>query len=114
MHQGHQISLYQTPDGRVELEVRTGRETVWLSQAQMAELFGRDQSVVSRHIRNALAEGEVSEQGNMQKMHTANSDKPVAFYDLDVVISVGYRVKSPQGVQFRRCVPLSFRPLYPD
>jgi hypothetical protein len=63
----------------------------------MVELFGRDQSVVSRHIRNAIAEGEIVEKSNMQKMHIANSDRPVAFYDLDVVISVGYRIKSERG-----------------
>lgn len=97
-----QIAIYQTEDGQVLLEVALEQDTVWLSQAQMVELFGRDQSVVSRHIRNALAEGEVVEKSNMQKMHIANSDRPVAFYDLDVVISVGYRIKSERGVQFRR------------
>ena len=97
-----QITIYQTDDGQVKLEVSLEQETVWLSQAQMVELFGRDQSVVSRHIRNALAEGEVVEKSNMQKMHITNSDRPVVFYDLDVVISVGYRIKSERGVQFRR------------
>ncbi|MBI1887045.1 MAG: virulence protein RhuM/Fic/DOC family protein [Nitrosomonadales bacterium] len=97
-----QIAIYQTDDGQVQLEVALEQETVWLSQAQMVDLFGRDQSVVSRHIRNALAEGEVAEKSNMQKMHIANSDRPVVFYDLDVVISVGYRIKSERGVQFRR------------
>lgn len=97
-----QIAIYQTGDGQAQLEVALERETVWLSQAQMAELFGRDQSVVSRHIRNALSEGEIAEKSNMQKMHIANSDRPVVFYDLDVVISVGYRIKSERGVQFRR------------
>ena len=97
-----QITIYQTDDGQVKLEVALEQDTVWLSQAQMVELFGRDQSVVSRHIRNALAEGEVVEKSNMQKMHIANSDRPVVFYDLDVVISVGYRIKSERGVQFRR------------
>ncbi|WP_228127160.1 RhuM family protein [Psychrobacter lutiphocae] len=82
--------------------MRFDKDTAWLSQAQMTELFGRDQSVISRHIRNALKEEEIFEKSNMQKMHIANSDKPVVFYDLDVVISVGYRIKSPQGVQFRR------------
>lgn len=97
-----QITIYQTEDGQTQLEVALEQDTVWLSQAQMVELFGRDQSVVSRHIRNAIAEGEVVEKSNMQKMHIANSDRPVAFYDLDVVISVGYRIKSERGVQFRR------------
>ena len=98
----NKIQIYQTADGQVRLEVALEQDTVWLSQAQMVELFGRDQSVVSRHIRNALAEGEVTEKSNMQKMHIANSDRPVVIYDLDVVISVGYRIKSERGVQFRR------------
>ena len=97
-----QIAIYQTEDGQVQLEVALEQDTVWLSQAQMVELFGRDQSVVSRHIRNALSEGELVEKSNMQKMHIANSDRPVVFYDLEVVISVGYRIKSERGVQFRR------------
>ncbi|WP_199710620.1 RhuM family protein [Noviherbaspirillum cavernae] len=102
MDKQNQIQIYQSNDGKTQIEVRLGQESVWLTQAQMVDLFGRDQSVVSRHIRNALSEGEVSEKSNMQKVHIANSDKPVALYDLDVVISVGYRIKSAQGVQFRR------------
>ncbi len=98
----NKIEIYQAEDGETRIEVRLEQESVWLSQAQMVDLFGRNQSVISRHINNALKEGEVSEQCNMQKMHIAHSDKPVSFYDLDVVISVGYRVKSAQGVQFRR------------
>ncbi|AGX88487.1 virulence protein RhuM/Fic/DOC family protein [Candidatus Symbiobacter mobilis] len=98
----NKIQIYQTEDGKAQIDVRLEQETVWLRQEQMSELFGRDQSVVSRHIRNALAEGEVSEKSNMQKMHIANSDKPVTLYDLDVIISVGYRIKSGRGVQFRR------------
>jgi hypothetical protein len=95
------IEIYQTADGQTEIEVRLETDTVWLTQAHMVELFGRDQSVVSRHIRNALKEGEITEKSNMQKMHIANSDRPVTFYNLDVIISVGYRIKSPKGVQFR-------------
>jgi prophage maintenance system killer protein len=68
----------------------------------MVALFHRDVSVISRHIKNAVHEGEINEKSNLQKMQIARSDKPVTLYDLDVVISVGYRVKSPQGVQFRR------------
>ncbi len=96
------IEIYQTPDGQTQVEVRFGQETVWLSQAQMVKLFGRDQSVISRHINNAVDEGEISEKSNMQKMHIASADRPVTFYDLETVISVGYRIKSPQGVAFRR------------
>ena len=96
------IEIYQADDGQTQINVRFTSETVWLTQGQMVELFGRDQSVLSRHIRNAKKDGEIDTQSNMQKMHIAHSDKPVTLYDLDVVISVGYRVKSPQGVQFRR------------
>jgi hypothetical protein len=102
MTEQSRIEIYQTEDGRAEIAVQFEAETAWLSQAQMVELFGRDVSVISRHIRNALNEEEISEESNLQKMQIANSDRPVMFYDLEVVISVGYRVKSPQGVQFRR------------
>lgn len=95
-----EISIYQTENGSVE--VRLERDTVWLTQAQMVTLFGRDQSVVSRHIGNAFKEGELDRESNMQKMHIANSDKPVDLYSLDVIISVGYRVKSQQGTRFRQ------------
>ncbi len=96
------IEIYQSKDGQVQVDVHFDKDTAWLTQAQMTALFGRDQSVISRHINNALRDGEIYEGSNMQKMHIAHSDKPVAFYDLDVVISVGYRIKSPQGVQFRK------------
>lgn len=99
---GGEIVLYRAPDGTVSLEVRLQRETIWLTQAQMVSLFGRDQSVIARHVRNVFDEGELDvSNSNMQKMHIAGSDRPVAFYSLDVVISVGYRVNSPRGTQFR-------------
>ncbi len=101
-HEKEQIVIYQSADGQTQVDVRFEQETVWLSQAQMVELFGRDVSVVSRHIRNAINDGEVDEKSNLQKMQIANSDRPVIFYDLEVIISVGYRIKSTQGVQFRR------------
>lgn len=93
--------LYEAPDGQIRLDVRLEHDTVWLTQAQMVELFGRDQSVISRHIGNTFKEGELKRESNMQKMHIANSDKPVEVYSLDVIISVGYRVKSFRGTQFR-------------
>lgn len=95
------IVLYQAKDGRTSLDVQLRDETVWLTQAQMAELFERDQSVISRHVNNVFKEGELPQQSNMQKMHIALSDKPIALYSLDVIISVGYRVKSQRGTQFR-------------
>ncbi|UTO04165.1 virulence protein RhuM/Fic/DOC family protein [Moraxella sp. FZLJ2107] len=96
------IEIYQTTTGDTKVEVRFDNDTVWLSQAQMVQLFGRDVSVISRHIKNALAEGEITEKSNLQKMQIANSDRPVVFYDLETIISVGYRIKSQQGVAFRR------------
>ena len=97
----NELVIFETKDNTIKLEVPVENETVWLTQAQMIELFDRDQSVISRHINNASTE-ELDKKSNMQKMHIANSDKPVAFYSLDVVISVGYRVKSNRGVEFRK------------
>ena len=101
MKNNNEIVIFETKDKAVTLPVPVNQETVWLTQAQMIELFERDQSVISRHINNAFKE-ELDKESNMQKMHIANSDKPVAYYSLDVVISVGYRVKSNRGVEFRK------------
>ena len=103
------IIIYQDAGKAVEVRLDTGQETVWLSQAQMADLFGRDQSVVSRHIRTVFKEGELERKSTMQKMHIANSDKPVEFYNLDVIISVGYRVKSHEGTRFRQWATRTLR-----
>ena len=96
-----ELIIYQTEDGRTKIDVYFQDENAWLSKAQMAELFQRDRSVISRHVRNVFDEGELDEKSNVQKMHIANSDKPVEYYSLDVIISVGYRVKSLRGTQFR-------------
>ena len=96
------IELFQFEDGTSSLDVHLDRETAWLTQSQMVVLFDRDQSVLSRHLRNVFQEGELAEESNMQKMHIAGSDKPVVLYNLDVIISVGYRVKSKRGTQFRQ------------
>ena len=95
------IEIYQGSDGQTQIEVKFEQETVWLSQEQLVELFQRDQSVISRHLRKIFKEGELDEKSNMQKMHIPTSDRPVAFYNLEVIISIGYRVKSLQGTQFR-------------
>ena len=102
-----EISIYQTESGAIE--VRLDQDTVWLNQAQMVALFGRDQSVISRHVNNIFKEAELVQEGNMQKMHIANSDKPVEFYNLDIIISVGYRVKSVQGTRFRQWATRTLR-----
>ena len=100
---GSSIVLYTTDDGNTQLEVKLEKDTVWLTQSQMAELFDKDQSVIARHIKNAFNEGEVNEKSNMQILHnTQYKYRPTKIYNLDVIISVGYRVKSLKGVIFRR------------
>lgn len=96
-----EIVLYRAADGGPALDVRLERESVWLSQAQMAELFGRERSVLTKHVNNVFKEGELDKKSNVQILHIAGSDKPVSLYNLDVIISVGYRVKSQRGTQFR-------------
>jgi prophage maintenance system killer protein len=96
----NQVVIYEGGEARVE--VRLDRESVWLTQEQMSALFHRERSVITKHIRNVFAEGELDEHSNVQNLHIAGSDKPVKFYNLDVIISVGYRVKSIQGTRFRQ------------
>lgn len=105
MNSDNQINLYQTPDGKIQLEVALERETVWLRQEQMGELFGRDRSVITKHLRNIFAEGELKRNSVCANFaHTAEDGKTyqVQHYNLDVIISVGYRVKSIQGTRFRQ------------
>lgn len=99
---GGEILVYEAPDGGVRVDVRLERDTVWLRQEQMSQLFGRERSVITEHIRNVFAEGELDEESNVQNLHIAGSDKPVRFYNLDVIISVGYRVTSVAGTRFRQ------------
>ena len=98
----NKIVIYQTEDGQTQIDVRMKDETVWLTQAQIAELFQKDQSVVARHIANVFKEGELEKGSNMQILHnTLSKYKPTTIYNLDVIISVGYRVKSKRGTDFR-------------
>lgn len=96
------IEIYRSQDGSIQLNVKLENETVWLSANQMAILFDRDAKTIRKHINNVFADGELVKESNTHFLRVANSDKPVPFYNLDVIISVGYRVKSQQGVQFRR------------
>jgi prophage maintenance system killer protein len=98
---GGEIRVYESPDG-VRVDVRLDADTVWLTQDQMRQLFGRERSVITKHIRNIFNDGELDEESNVHFLHIAGSDKPVRFYNLDVIISVGYRVKSAQGTRFRQ------------
>ncbi|SER65341.1 RhuM family protein [Lachnobacterium bovis] len=97
-----EIILFETKDKEVTLSVPMDGETVWLSQAQMTELFNVDRTVITRHVNNIFKEKELIRESNVQKMHIANADRPVQFYTLDVIISVGYRVKSKRGIEFRQ------------
>ncbi len=96
-----EIIIYQAQDGQTAIDVRLEKETVWLRQEQIAQLFDRERSVITKHINNVFREQELNRESNVQNLHIANSDKPVAFFSLDVIISVGYRVKSSKGTQFR-------------
>jgi len=102
MKEEQKIVIYQTEDGQTQIDVRLENETVWLTQAQMAELFQKDQSVIARHINNALKEGELEENSNMHFLHnTQYKYRPTKIYDLDTIICVGYRVHSKRGTAFR-------------
>lgn len=98
---GDHILFYEGPDGPIA-EFRYAGRTLWMTQAQIADLFGRDQSVISRHINSVLADGELDGESNMQKMHITGIAKPTTLYSLDMIISVGYRVSSNQATLFRR------------
>lgn len=96
-----QIVIYKSDDGEIQMKVIVNSDTVWITQSQMAYLFERERSVITKHINNIFSEGELVKESNVQYLHIANSDRPLTFYSLDVVISVGYRVKSLRGTQFR-------------
>ena len=104
---GGEILLYQTDDGRTRVEVRIDGETAWLSLGQMAEVFQRDKSVISRHVKNVFDEGELVREATVAKYATVRREgereieRDVEYFNLDVIISVGYRVKSHRGTQFR-------------
>ena len=96
------VVIYQTKSGSIELKGDFKRENIWATQAQIAKLFNIERSVVTKHIGSSIKSGEVEEKSNVQKMHIANSDKSVAFYSLDVVLSVGYKTNSKKAIEFRK------------
>ena len=96
-----ELIIYTTEDGKTKVDVRFDEETVWLTANQMAELFDRDEKTIRKHINNVFEDGELLRENNTQKMRVDGVKQPVSFYNLDVVISVGYRVKSQRGIQFR-------------
>lgn len=95
------IVIYQTKNKQIQLEVKLEKETVWLTQKQISQLFQTERTVITRHISNIFHSGELLEKSNVQKIHIPFSDKPVKFYNLDMIISVGYRVNSNRATQFR-------------
>lgn len=105
----NQVLIYQAKNGAIELRGDSMHDTLWATQAQIATLFNIERSVVTKHIGSVLNTGEVDEKSNVQKMHIANSDKPVAMYSLDVILSVGYRSNSARAIDFRRWASRTLR-----
>ena len=101
MELNDKIVIYQTADGQTSIEVKLENETVWLSANQMATLFDRDEKTIRKHINNVFSEGELEKENNTHFLRVDGVKQPVAFFSLDVIISVGYRVKSQRGIQFR-------------
>lgn len=101
MELNDKIIIYQTIDGQTSIEVKLEDETVWLSANQMATLFDRDEKTIRKHINNIFSEGELEKENNTHFLRVDGVKQPVAFYSLDVIISIGYRVKSQRGTQFR-------------
>ena len=94
--------VFQAENGALEIRSDIDHKTVWATQDNLSFLYDKDQSVISRHIRNILKDKEVDEKSNMQKMHIPNSDKRVSFYSLDIILAVGYRTNSARAIQFRK------------
>jgi hypothetical protein len=98
----NEIAIYQSESRAIELKGDWQNETVWATQAQITDLFTIDRTTITKHIKNVIKFDEVDEKSNVQKMHIPNSDNPVAFYSLDIILAVGYRVNSKKAAQFRR------------
>ena len=96
-----EVMIYQTPDKSVKVEIYLKDENLWLTQIRIAELFGVERSVVTKHLKNIFYERELDLKSNVQKMHIAKSDKPVKYYNLNVIIAVGYRINSIKATKFR-------------
>ena len=102
MKKENKIVIYKSKDGKISLDINFNKETVWLTQEQISVLFDVDRSVITKHINNVFKTNEIDKDSNVQKMHIANSDKPVNFYNLDIILAVGYRVSAKKGIEFRK------------
>lgn len=109
-----QVVVYQAKSGAIEIKSDFRHSTIWASQAQIAEIFDIDQSVISRHVRNIFKDHEIDKKSNMQKMHIAYSDKPVMFYSLDIILAVGYRTNSFRAIEFRKWATKTLRAYITD
>ena len=96
-----EIIIFKDKSNKVSLEVKLEKDSVWIAQVDMAKLFQTERSVITKHLKNIFESGELNQKSNVQKMHIPFSDKPVNFYSLDAIISVGYRVNSKQATAFR-------------
>ena len=96
----NEVVIYEDKGKKISVEATLRNETIWLTQIEIASLFQSERSVITKHLRNIFGSGELEEKSNVQKMHIANSDKPVSFYDLDAVLLVGYRVNSKRATKF--------------
>lgn len=98
----NELIIYETPNGKLDIQLDLKNETIWLDREKIAQLYNIHRSGVSRHIQNIFEDGEVDEKSNVQKMHIANSDKPVEYFSLDIILAVGYRTNSAIAIKFRR------------
>lgn len=98
----NEVVIFQMKNGAIEIKKDLNANTIWASQSDIVSLYEKDQSVISRHINSIFKDGEIDKKSNMQKMHIANSDKPVIFYSLDIVLAVGYRTNSQRAIEFRK------------
>ena len=105
----NEVIVYQTKTGAIELKSDFKKDTIWATQIQIASIFNIDRTVVTKHIGNILESKEVDQKSNVQKMHIANSDKPVMFYSLDIILAVGYRANSARAIQFRQWATKTLR-----
>ena len=103
------VMVYQAKNGAIELRGDFDKETLWATQIQIAEIFGIDRTVVTKHIGKVLKSKEIDEKSNVQKMHIANADRPVALYSLDIILAVGYRANSARAMQFRQWATKTLR-----
>lgn len=96
------IQIYQAENGALEIKLDQKNDTIWLTQSQISFLYGKDRTVITKHINNLFKDSEVDKKSNVQKMHFPNSDKPITLYSLDVVLAVGYRTSSATAIRFRK------------